>query len=331
MSTAAVATATREIAHSMTVQMIRTKAEAGYIEQFEGLESELPGSPAVRKSRREALGRFATLGLPHRRIEEWKYTDLRALLKEAAAPHPAGASSVRTPDIDAALGALAGCEAYRLTFVDGRFALSLSDVERLPGALRFKPLSDALLEASGWPVDVIADEAAGNGVAALNTAFMTDGATLRIDADTALDKPLLIVFVRASATPCAVTSRTYVDFGPRAEGVLVEAHIALPGAANSSQSNTMTCLAAGEAAEVAYVRLCEEAQHGLHVANLEARLGAKAVFRPFLMTVGEGMVRHDLNVTFSGEHATLDLGGLALGSGGAHSDLSMLIDHAVRH
>ncbi len=42
--------------------------------------------------RTEAMRRFGALGLPHRRIEAWKYTDLRNLMKEAL---PLGASRPR--------------------------------------------------------------------------------------------------------------------------------------------------------------------------------------------------------------------------------------------
>ena len=70
----------------MNVGLTKTKAEQAFTESFEAIASKLPGSEAVRELRRKAIGTFAALGLPHRRIEEWKYTDLRNLLKEAFAP-----------------------------------------------------------------------------------------------------------------------------------------------------------------------------------------------------------------------------------------------------
>jgi Fe-S cluster assembly protein SufD len=42
----------------------------------------LPGFGRVAEIRRQAFDAYEQAGLPHRRIEEWKYTDLRALMRE---------------------------------------------------------------------------------------------------------------------------------------------------------------------------------------------------------------------------------------------------------
>ena len=70
----------------MNVAVMKTKAEQALFETFEAVAGKLPGSAAVKARRAEAIGKFSALGLPHRRIEEWKYTDLRANLKEALPP-----------------------------------------------------------------------------------------------------------------------------------------------------------------------------------------------------------------------------------------------------
>ena len=67
----------------MNVAVIKSKAEMAFVEQFESVSGRLPGNQLVAQMRRDAIGRFAALGLPHRRVEEWKYTDLRTMLKEA--------------------------------------------------------------------------------------------------------------------------------------------------------------------------------------------------------------------------------------------------------
>jgi Fe-S cluster assembly protein SufD len=61
----------------MTVAVTKTKAEQPFTRKFEAVASKLPGSRAVAEARSAAIGAFAALGLPHRRLEPWKYTDLR--------------------------------------------------------------------------------------------------------------------------------------------------------------------------------------------------------------------------------------------------------------
>ena len=70
----------------MTLAVTKTKAEQALSHNFEAVAAKLPGGPAVAAARKAAIGAFAALGLPHRRIEQWKYTDLRTALKEALPP-----------------------------------------------------------------------------------------------------------------------------------------------------------------------------------------------------------------------------------------------------
>src|SRR5690606_16947320 len=114
-----------------------------FTESFDAVVAKLPGSGAVRELRRRAIGTFAALGLPHRRIEEWKYTDLRSLLREAFAPAIGKAAAPGKADIDAALGPLTAIDAYRVVVVDGAFNAGLS-TGQYPEGLAVKPLSEAL-------------------------------------------------------------------------------------------------------------------------------------------------------------------------------------------
>ena len=68
------------------VRTVRTAAEQAIVEHFARALPSLPGGARVRSVRERAFARFVKTGLPHRRIEEWKYTDLRALMRAALAP-----------------------------------------------------------------------------------------------------------------------------------------------------------------------------------------------------------------------------------------------------
>ena len=68
----------------MSVAIMKTKAETALAEGFDRIVAQLPGGSAVRAAREAAMARFQVLGLPHRRVEEWKYTDLRNVLKQFA-------------------------------------------------------------------------------------------------------------------------------------------------------------------------------------------------------------------------------------------------------
>ena len=147
----------------MTVAITKTKAEQGLTQNFEAVAAKLPGSAAVAAARRTAIGTFAALGLPHRRLEAWKYTDLRSLLKEALpAAVVAAPATLTRAELDGALEELAGVAGHRMVFVDGHYHRGLSDAAPVAGlqlnslaARLAKPERDgageALPEASAAP------------------------------------------------------------------------------------------------------------------------------------------------------------------------------------
>ena len=96
----------------------------------------------LARARRAALERFAEIGLPTTRDEEWKYTTSRARAKRRwRRPTAAGRGARRTRSSALRLRRLGGIS---LVFVDGRFAPALSSRARLPRACRVGSLADAL-------------------------------------------------------------------------------------------------------------------------------------------------------------------------------------------
>ena len=63
---------------------MRTPAETTLVELFPAVRASLPGNAAVAGQRDAAFAAFRAQGLPHRRVEAYKYTDLRTLLRNGA-------------------------------------------------------------------------------------------------------------------------------------------------------------------------------------------------------------------------------------------------------
>ena len=133
----------------MTVALTRTKAEQAFPEMFETVAAKLPGGAAVAEARKAAIGAFVGLGLPHRRLEEWKYTDLRAALKEALPPALADTTPVTRQEVDAALEGLAALDAHRVVLVNGAYRAELSDAKAK--GLEVASLASALRKAGQEP------------------------------------------------------------------------------------------------------------------------------------------------------------------------------------
>src|SRR2546429_2279860 len=125
------------------IKPMKTAAEVALAEAFAAVGSELPGDRRIAERRAAAFQSFDARGLPHRRVEEWKYTDLRALMRDAKplASPPDAAAKARARD---AGKALADIESRRLVFVDGAFAAELSQLEGLEPCLTVRTMAEAL-------------------------------------------------------------------------------------------------------------------------------------------------------------------------------------------
>jgi Fe-S cluster assembly protein SufD len=307
------------------IHPIRTAAETGLVERFAQVRDALPGVGVVAALREDAFTRFAVRGLPHRRVEDWKYTDLRALMREALplAPVPDAEAKARVRGAGAKLASL---EARRVIFVDGVLAPELSDMAGLEPGLSIRSMAQAL--AAGDPdTSKIGKVVPTDDVAvALNTAFMGDGAVIRVAAGTALARPIHLVFANSGIRPVAVFTRSLVIVEPGARAMLVESH---EGAALDDQVNTALELVVGEGAHVDHVKLTGGGTGALHVSSLMVAIGARARFNEFLFTSGAAVVRNQLFVHFGGEGTIAGIRGATLANHRQHVDTTLVADHAM--
>jgi Fe-S cluster assembly protein SufD len=314
----------------MNVAVMKTKAEQALGEGLAGVAPKLPGGADVQKARDAAIGRFETLGLPHRRIEAWKYTDLRNVWKETFVPSVGGAPSVRKSDLDAALGPLAAIDAIRVVFVDSTYDAAVSDLEGLEGVAG-SPLALALADDTDTgAADLLRLEGNDdNAVLALNTAYVTNGAVLAVANGVKLAKPVLVVFVRAGAKPQLLTTRNVISVGEGAEVTLIEAYVTLPGAAEDAQINAATELDVAARADVTHIKCTVDHGRVMHLSNWMVGVGAGASYRGFQFTSGTKLARNGIDVTFKGEDAKIDVSGAFLARANEHIDTTLVVDHAV--
>ncbi|MFZ0607452.1 MAG: Fe-S cluster assembly protein SufD [Xanthobacteraceae bacterium] len=308
------------------VATIKTAAETALARAFAEARARLPGDDAVAARRDAAFDVFAKDGLPHRRVEEWKYTDLRALMRDAkplAAPPDAAAKALAK-----AAGTLIGdVETRRLVFVDGAFVAELSDVAGLEAGLTVGSLSQALAAGDPALTAHLGKLAPANDVAvALNTAFMGDGAVIRIAAGSTIERPLHLLFV-ASEKPAAAFVRSLIVIEHGARAMVIESHEGPP--ATDYQVNAAVELFVGDEAHVDHVKLIGEGAEALHVSTLAAVVGARARFNSFSFVSGGAIVRNQLFLKFDGEGTVAAIRGASLLKGRQHADTTLVADHVA--
>jgi Fe-S cluster assembly protein SufD len=304
---------------------IKTRAETALAANFAAVRRALPGAGAIAALREDAFKRFENEGLPHRRVEEWKYTDLRALMRDAKplAGVPDAAAKARAKT---AGGMLASIEARRIVFVDGAFVPEFSDLADLEAGLAISSMGQALAAGDPQLLTRIGRVVPTDDVAvALNTAFMGDGAVIHIAAGAALARPIHLVFFNAGGEGASVFARSLVVVGKGARAMLVESH----EGSGEYQVNSALELEVGDEAHVDHIKITGAGAGALHVSTLMAAIGAHARFNEFLFTSGAAIVRNQLFVRFAGEGTIAHICGASLLRGREHADTTVIADHAA--
>lgn len=317
----------------MSVAVARTEAEEQLAQQFEKAVPGLPGGDWMPAARSAAMRLFDRKGLPHRRIEEWKYTDLRTAIRSAFAPAPVSTRRVDDALLAEALGPdFAALPCIRLVLLNGRFAAGFVPSDHEAGSSwTFSPLAEVLgkpgyewLRTAFAVVD--GDEIV---VRALNTAFVTDGVAVRVAAGAKVELPIHIVSIVDADEPVAIATRNVVRVEAGAKATLIESHVGVGKAAALRQATSVTQISVGEGAEAHHIQHLAGGAEAVHLGQWDVELADAAVYRGFQLTAGAGLARNEAHVRFTGPDAKLDLSGLMLGRGRDHIDTTLVVDHTT--
>ena len=286
----------------------------------------LPGSgQAWLDALRDAgASSFRESGFPTVRDENWRYTNIRPILKQTFAPvAPAGDGS---GDEDIAKFTLPELHSHRLVFIDGHYAPALSSIGQVPEGISVESMANAVLgglEGVGQWLGKCMPEA-GDGFTSLNTAFIEDGLYLHVARDHHVELPVEVVFFNTEAGGQLVQPRNLYVVGENSQVHIIERYVSAGG---SHLTNSVTELVACGSAVVEHTRLQEEGAGAFHVGGLFVRANGDSRVVSNNLALGSMIARTNLNVVLADEGACCELNGLYLGSGRQHIDNFTQVDH----
>jgi len=309
----------------MNVALAKNETGRALSDSFAVACDRLPGTGKVTAARSAAFDAYANVGLPHRRIEDWKYTDLRALVREVLPLAPApDAKELAQAATALKLHAIEGVR--RLVLVDGVFAPKLSDLGNLEKGVSVRTLREALEAGDAALHDRLFTPDTANPMVALNSAMMTDGVVIDVADGVVLTQPLQIVHI--ATAPAAMFTRSLLRLGKDATATLVESYIAADGA-KTYQVHDSLIVSIGNNSRLDHVRLNEDGREAFNVSSAVVTLGAHAHFNTFGMMAGAGVSRYQATIAFAGEGSRVETNGVNLLNGKQHADTTLFMDHAV--
>jgi len=305
-------------------------ARAHFLERQLAFARELGDEPAwLAQPRARALAAFSDSGLPHTKLEEWRYTNVAPIANAAWELAPAPTRVVERSDLEAHAFPVFACSVF--VFVNGRFAPELSTTGALPGGARVESLASLRRRGDEPPASFAAlVEPKRHPFAALNTAFCDDGAVIHLPRGGDASQPIHLVFVSAPVEgPAVIHPRVLVRAEPGSRACLIQDFVSVGNARGFT--NAVTELHLERDAALDFVLLQREPDHRFHVANLAARQERTSRLSCHTITLGGALVRNDASIGLAEEGAECRLDGLFVAGGKQLIDNHTLVDHAVPH
>jgi Fe-S cluster assembly protein SufD len=302
---------------------------AAYVEDFTEFSSNGGrAEPAwLRETRRAGIEKFAELGFPTPRNEDWHFTSVAPIAESVFSPLRGTSGTIEREALEPFT--FAQSDWPLLVFVNGRYSAALSNLGALAKGVRATDLSSTLRNEPGlvepWlgklsPLD-------GRSFSALNAAFMSDGAVIHIAPDTEAPVPLHVIFVSDSSAAKGVAHlRNLIVAGRHSKATVIESYVSLGD--SHYFTNAVTEVKVEEGATLAHYKIQRESQRAFHVHTIDAKQARDSHYVSFSFATGGALSRTNIYTNLDGEGCGATLNGLYMADDEQHVDHQTNIVHA---
>ncbi len=253
-------------------------------------------------SAEQALG----ITLPNRRMEDWRWTDLRARITKPYAPIKVDAT---TKDVERLLASSPFVKAAkaRVVFVNGMLDEKHSKLNGLEIAHKVVAASvaDPLIE--------------------MNAKLGAQGVALKFAGEAEqLDE---VIHIATAGNARAMAMHNSIEVVGGASASIIETFLG----EGDYVVNAVTAITLGKGAHLDRLKLQNDSVAATHLSHVIYDLGENARLNDVTVTVGTTLTRQNGTCNFNGENAEAKISGAYLLKGKQHADTCLTINHAVPH
>jgi Fe-S cluster assembly protein SufD len=302
-----------------------------YLEQFKRFENETRQPPWLFPLRKAGIARFAELGFPTLKDEDWRFTNLASLAKLPFKPVFDASAEGITPKTLSKF-TFANLAGPRLVFVNGHFVKELSAIGSLPDGVKVASLADTLVSDSAFLEKHLGRylRIENAAFAALNTAFFQDGAFIHVPAGAVVPEPVRLLFISTGREAGATTHpRNLIIAEKQSRLKIIESYVS--SADGACFTNAVTELFVGDDAAVEHLKFQDESLDAYHIATLHGQFGSRSRVNAHSFALGARLSRTNIHTHLAGEGLECVLNGLYLTKGEQLADHHMIVEHAQPH
>lgn len=289
-----------------------------YRRDFDGTDKSSTEPQWLRSLRRSAMHTFESVGFPTMKNEDWHFTNVAPIADHKFKPTREGAAV----SSDALARIEYGQTWHTLVFVNGRLVTQPGD---LPDGLSITSLSSEIAgdtELIRRHFTRLATPESGS-FTALNAAFATDGAVIRLAADAVVETPIHLVFISdAAAEQGAAHPHNLIFAEHHSQATVIESFVTL--GADVYFTNSVTEVFVADGARLSHYKLQRESQNGFHVGTIQVHQARNSRYESFSFATGAELSRTNVYTTLAGDSAEAVMNGLYMVDG------KQLVDHQTR-
>ncbi|HEY9736180.1 MAG TPA: Fe-S cluster assembly protein SufD [Trichocoleus sp.] len=273
------------------------------------VQASVPDSPALPALRSTAEALVKERTFPSSRDEEWRFTDLSAIL---AVPFKASRQAVAVNSESLASVSLPESQQARLVFVNGQYSADLSDTTGLPEGVIAGNLAALYAQADlQQAIDLrLGQQSGGHEIfTALNTTGFQDAAVVWVPRNQVVETPIQIVFVSVpQPEPVIAQPRCLVIAESGSALTVVEDFW---GTANGNHlTNTVSEFWVDDNAQVSHIRVQREGAETFHIGKTAITQGRDSRYAGTAISLGAHLSRHHWEMYQVGEQTDTKLYGL---------------------
>ena len=309
------------------MQSIDSNAEA-YLATHQAAASMLPatGIAWIDRHRNSALDQFCVMGFPTTRDEQWKYTNVRPIVRQKFEPSKADFQKIDRALVDAT--DVPGMKPYRLVFVDGILVPRFSSLDDLPEGVVVMGLAEILRKdpsrVKGKLGGALREHT--HGFNAMNSAFICDGAFVEIGAGVILNRAIELLYISSAVGEDVLAlPRNLVLLHAGSQATLLERYISENPV--RSLTNAVSEVFIEDNAELYLAKIQTESERSFHVGGLFAEVSRNACLTTTVVTLGGSLVRNDVSINLNEEGAKANLHGLYIATDRQHVDNNTHVSH----
>lgn len=275
---------------------------------------------------RQGLTRLGEIGFPTMADENWRYTNVKPLLKQAFNVVTHSEKKLSSDQLNAYN--IDGLDSLKIVIVDGQFDADLSS-RRIPEGLTLKSLSEMLddhAEHAASYINQLLPEST-HGFMALNTAFVRNGVWIETEEGVVVEQPLELIFISTGEDHSLVQPRNLIIAAEKSQFKVIERYLSLND--NKTMTNTVSEIYCGANANIEHVRIQQESRGVNHISGTFVKLEQRAQFSTSTITLGGNLTRNDLRCQISGSEAHSNMYGLYAANQRQHVDNFTQVEHQV--